>query len=137
MSRQSVSLLAIAITAAAAIAAHRAVGYDNETCGTAGEKVKGVANAAIASGDQGALDVIGTTIIETGDAIAEGDDLATDAQGRAIPASALAVAAGATGVTSSAANGAIFTGGSLPQHVFASALQGASGAGAFIEIRLR
>lgn len=168
MSRQAHALLTLTVLAAGAITANRAVGYDGAQATVAGQKVLGVATADIADATHGALDTLGTTVIETGGAIVAGDALRVDASGRAVAASALAVAnptitvddssiaatldAGATPVTSSAANGAIITvtdavtataaqgaitGGILPQYVFADALQAASGAGEFIEIRLR
>lgn len=147
MSRQAHPLLVLTVLAAGAITAGRAVGYDGAQATVAGQKVLGVAETDVADGKHGAVATAGTTIVESGGAIAKGDALRVDANGRAVPAAALAVAdptvdAGAVAVTSSAANGDILTqgaitGGILPQYVFADALEAATGAGEFIEVRLR
>lgn len=141
MSKQSISLLALSIVASGAIGVHRAVGYDNAQATVEGQKIKGVATSAAADGDSITVDVAGTTIIESGDAIAVGDSLIVDSEGRAIPADPLAasVATGAVEVKSTAADGDIveLEGGDPPQFVFADALQAASGEGEFIEIKFR
>ena len=86
----------------------------------------------------GVAEIIGTTVVEAGAAIGIGDSLITDSAGRAIPVTGnLAVTAGATAVTSSAANGEILEGADLPEFVFADALESASAAGEFIEVLLR
>lgn len=147
MSRQAHGILTLTVLAAGAITAHRAVGYDGAQATVAGQKVLGIAETDVVDATHGAVTTMGTAVVESGAAIAAGDPLVVDAQGRAVAASALAVAnptvdAGATAVTSTAANGAIvtqgaITGGVLPQYVFADALQAASAAGEFIEVRLR
>lgn len=138
MSKQRIAILTLSIVATGAITAHRGVGYDDAQAAAAGQKIKGVATSDAAQGDSITVDAIGTTIIESGGAFDPGDALAIDADGRAVEASSLAVAAGATPVTSGAANGAaVLTGGILPQYVFADALQAATGAGQFVEVKLR
>lgn len=141
MSKQSIPLLALSIVAAGEIAAFRAVGYDDAQASVEGQKIKGVATSAAAQGDSITVNVAGTTIIETGDAIQVGDSLIVDDEGRAIPADPLAaeIKSGATDVKSTAANGEIvdLEGGDPPQYVFADALEAASGEGEFIEVKLR
>ncbi|HBT44311.1 MAG TPA: DUF2190 domain-containing protein [Rhodospirillaceae bacterium] len=137
MPAQKHPILTLTATASGAVAANRAVKYSDAQADTQGEKVKGVAAYAAADGQDFAVDVMGTTIIEAGDDVVVGDSLIVDAQGRAIPSTgALAVAAGATAVTSTAANGAILEGADLPEFVFADAVQ-AGGLGDLIEIKLR
>ncbi|EKE78436.1 capsid cement protein [Oceanibaculum indicum] len=138
MSKQSFPLQSLTLTADGAVAVHRGVGYDGAQATVQGQKIIGVSRYAAATGEAFAADTAGTTVIETGDEIAVGDSLIVDSSGRAIPVSGeIAIGAGATQVTSSAANGAILTGGDLPEFVFADALQAASGAGEFIEVKLR
>jgi hypothetical protein len=97
----------------------------------------GIAKRAAALGQSLDVAVLGTAVCEAGAAITVGQQLALDAQGRVVPASSLAIAAGATAVTSAAANGATdLTGGMLPQWVVGDALEAAGAAGAFIEVLL-
>ena len=138
MSKQKISLMALSLTAIGAIAIHRLVTHAGAQATTQGEKVLGAATTDAADGASVAVDCIGTGVVETGAAVAVGDSLIVDAQGRAIPATGnLAVAAGATPVTSSAANGEVLEGADLPEFVFADALQVASAAGKFVEVKFR
>lgn len=138
MSATETPLQAATIVAAVAIIARRFVAYDNEMAGVQGEKVLGVAQRAAETGDAVAVTTAGTAIVETGGAFSRGDSLITDTSGRAIAATgALAIASGATGVTSSAANGEILEGADLPEFVIADALSDSGGAGAFVEVKLR
>lgn len=126
------------IEAAGAILAARCVGFDGVQAGTAGQKVRGVAQAGTAIGNMCPIAQGGSTIVETGGAFDRGASLMTDAQGRAVLASKLSLKAGATAATSSAANGdTIFEGGDLPVHVFADAMEASSGAGKFVKILFR
>jgi hypothetical protein len=55
-----------------------------------------------------------------------------------VPGTVMAVAAGATGVTSAAANGAtVLTGADTPHFPVGDAMQAATAAGQFIEVLLR
>lgn len=137
MSKQAISLLDLTLTASGAVSEYRAVKVSGAQASVAGEQVIGVAVYSAANGEAYAATAKGTAVAETGGAITLGAELAVDASGRAVAASALAVAAGATPMTSSAANGAVLSGGVLPQHVFATALQAADGAGEFIEVLLK
>ncbi|MBF0371233.1 MAG: DUF2190 family protein [Magnetococcales bacterium] len=138
MSRQSITLLTLTITASGAITACRGVGHDGAQATTQGQKIVGVACTDAADTEGLSVDVKGTAVIESGATIAVGDSLIVDASGRGIPVTgALEVASGATPVTSTAADGAVFTGADLPEFVFADALQAAAGAGEFIEVLLR
>ncbi len=135
---QNIATLSLPVTAAGAITARRAVGFDGVQASVQGQKIMGVARSDAASGEKVTLDVAGTVVIEAGAAIAVGDSVIVDAQGRAIPSTGqLAVAAGATAVTSSAANGGILTGGDAPEFVLGDALEAATAAGQFIEVLLR
>lgn len=126
------------VIANGAVKAKHLVGFDGAEASVQGQKVMGVADTDAADGQALAVNVIGTAIVEAGAAIAKGDALIAGADGRAIPSSGkLAVAAGATQVTSTAANGEILTGGEMPEYVFAEALQAADAAGKFIEVLLR
>lgn len=148
MSRANISLLPLTLVAAGVIAAYRGVGYDALQATVAGQKIQGFAKtAAAAIGDAVTVEAKGTAIAETGGAFAIGDALTMDANGRVVAATALAVAdptinAGATPVTSTAANGDVttqgaITGGVLPQYVCADALEASGGAGEFVEILMR
>jgi len=135
---QSISTLALTTAANGAVTARRAVGFDGAQATVQGQKILGIAHTDAADGELLALDAKGTAIVEAGAAINIGDSLIIDAQGRAIPTTGnLAVAAGATAVSSTAANGEILTGGDLPEYVFGDALEAAAGAGEFIEVVLR
>ena len=138
MPTQSITLLSLTATASGAVTERRAVKFSGAQADTQGEKVLGVAHQGAADGKDFAVDVRGTAVIEAGAAIAVGESLIVDTQGRAIPATgSLAIVAGATAVTSSAANGQILEGADLPEHVFADALQAAAAAGDLIEVLLR
>lgn len=139
MPQQSITTLKLSIAAAGVVAAYRAVGFDGAQATVQGQKIQGVAEYAVAAaGVMLAVGVAGTVIIESGGIINKGDSLIVDAQGRAIVSTGkLGVAAGATAVTSTAANGQILTGGDSPEFVFADALAAATAAGQFIEVLLR
>ena len=111
MSKQSISLLALTVTAAGAIAADRFVTPAGAQAG-ADVNTLGVARtAAAAAGDKIPVDVLGTTIVEAGAPIAAGATLKSDADGKAI--------------TWAAAGAKV-----------AIALEAATGAGQFIEVLL-
>lgn len=135
---QSVSILALTLRASGNVLPYRCVGFGDGQIAAQGAKVKGVSDYGAVVGELYAATVVGTAIVETGAAIAVGDALIADVQGRAIPSTGpLAVKAGATAVTSVAANGPILQGGDPSEFVFADALEAASGPGKFIEILLR
>jgi hypothetical protein len=114
------------------------VGFDGAQIAAAGGKPLGSALTPAASGQDVTVTSCGTAICEAGAAIALGAAVAMDAQGRVVTAAALAVAAGATAMTSAAANGAnAITGGEPPQFVVGDARQAATAAGQFIEVLLR
>lgn len=80
-----IPILTLSMVAAAAINARRFVGFDRLQIGVAGKVAMGVAEyAASAAGKQIAVDVMGTTTVESGAAFAEGALIKSDAQGRAI-----------------------------------------------------
>ncbi|NQV83913.1 MAG: DUF2190 family protein [Rhodospirillales bacterium] len=138
MSKQSISILALTLLASGAIVKHRGITIAGAQATNQGEKVLGVSQTDAADTEAVAVETIGTTVVETGAAIAVGDSLIVDVQGRAIPVTGnLGVGAGATAMTSSAANGDVLTGGDLPEYVFADALVAAAAAGEFIEVALR
>lgn len=135
---QAVSLMALSLRASGAVTEYRCVGFGGAQIAAQGAKVAGVADYAAADGALFAANCVGTAIVEAGAAIAVGDSLIADAQGRAIPSTGpLTVKAGATAVTSTAANGAVLQGAGLPEFVFADALEAASGAGKFVEVLFR
>lgn len=139
MSQQALSLMALSIAAASsAVTEYRAVDYSGVQATIQGQKVMGVAKRGAQVGDGFDVAVIGTAVIEAGGAFAAGTSLIVDAQGRAIASTGkLAIAAGATAVTSTAANGQVLTGGDTPEFIFADALQAATGVGDKVEVLLR
>lgn len=136
--KQSSPLQSLTYAASGAVAAYRGVGFNGAQATVAGQKILGIAQRAATNGELSDAVTAGTSVVETGGEFAKGDSLVMDASGRAVVATALAVAAGATPVTSTAANGGtIFTGGVLPQFVFADALEASGAAGEFVEVKLR
>lgn len=126
------------VKASGAVTANRLVGYNGAQATVAGQKVLGVAATKAANGETFTAHVGHTAMVEAGAEITVGASLTTDNQGRAVPATALAIAAGATQVTSAAANGATaLTGGDPPVFVFADALEAASAAGKLIAVKFR
>lgn len=80
---QSISILAMPVNSAGAIARGRAVGFDRAQISAANAAIYGVARfAAAAAGEDVTIDVLGTAIAEAGAPVAVGAALATDAQGR-------------------------------------------------------
>lgn len=134
MGRQAIVNLALTRTASGAVTKYRAVGFDGAQATVQGQKVLGSALYDAVDGEEFPVAVDDTVLVEAGAAIAAGDSLIVDAQGRVIPASPLEVAAGATQVTSTAANGAILTGSEPPNYIWADALEAASAAGQIIEV---
>ncbi len=106
MSRQSYSVYDRTFSASAPVQAHRVVGWDGVQASVQGQSVAGVALANALAGEDFAVTMIGTAVIEAGGAIDPGDKLIAGDDGRAI--------AGELG------------------HVFGYALQGAA-AGGFVE----
>ncbi len=146
MSNTQMSVLSIPAVAQAAISYGRAVnvvssGYPATIAAqatVAGQKVIGIAARAAAINAEFEIIALGIAQCEAGAAISSGTRVACDATGRVIPAAALAVAAGATAVTSAAANGAAaITGGDTPVFCFGIALEAAAAAGQFIEVLIR
>lgn len=106
-------ILTDSIVAAGPITAKRFVGFDSAQASAAGQLVFGVSDyAASAAGKQTAVNVLGTTEVETGGAFARGAELMTDAQGRAV------TRAGANALGA------------------ARALEASGGAGQFVEVLL-
>jgi len=138
MGRQSAPKQFLTYLASGAVRAYRGVGYDGAEATVVGQKIQGIAQRAAADAEASDAATSGTSVAETGAAYAIGDSLMMDAQGRAIPVTgALEVTAGATAVTSSAANGAVLEGADLPEYVFADALEASGAAGEFHEVHLR
>jgi len=79
-------LLTDTIKASGNIAEHRFVTCANEQADEAGAIVAGVSDTAIEAGGYGAIDVLGTTLVDVGGTISRGDDLATDENGKAVKA---------------------------------------------------
>lgn len=125
------------IKAAGAYTKRRFVGFDKLQITVAGAAALGVAQQDAALNELTPVTVLGTAIVEAGGAVAVGGYVTSDNQGRAIAAANLAVAAGATAVTSTAANGSgILTGSVTAEKINAIALEAASAAGDLIEVLL-
>jgi hypothetical protein len=125
--------------APSAVTAYRCVDYTGAQLATQGAKVMGVAQRAALAGDGYEAGVIGSTLVEAAGAIPIGSSVISDNQGRAMVSTGkLAVAAGATPVTSGAANGtAVLSGGDTPEFIFGDALSAATQAGDLIEVLIR
>jgi hypothetical protein len=138
MGRQARSIMEETLQASGAVTANRFVGFDGAQITTQGAKVAGVAQYDAGDGEDLATAVIGTAVIESGAAVNVGEGVIADSSGRAIPTTGeIAVESGTTAVQSTSADGTILTGGEMPEHVVADALESASGAGEFIEVLLR
>lgn len=137
MGKQARTLHSETVLAAGAITEYRAVGFDGLQATVQGQKVMGVANRSAPISSYVDVACIGTAVVETGAAFAAGAALIVDSSGRAIAASALAVGAGAVAMTSSAANGAVLTGSTLPEYIYADAIRASGGVGEFVEVLLR
>jgi hypothetical protein len=111
---QKHAIFTYSLIAVGAISEYRAIGFDGAQATVAGAKVAGVATTDAVAGEPVAVDMIGTTVVETGGAFSAGDDLVVDAEGRAI------------------VNPAV--GG---EYIFADALEDAGAAGEFVEVALR
>jgi len=81
--KNAISLLALTVTASSIIAANRFV-TPTGALADAGVNAQGVSDTDAAIGEKFAVHVIGTAIVETGEAIAAGALIETDATGRAI-----------------------------------------------------
>ena len=137
MSQQARTLLSLPIQTTGILAQYRGVTFAGAQVAVTGAKGVGVSERpTTVVGEIALVNVKGTCIAEAGAAIAVGSSLSYDASGRVVTAGLLALASGAVAVTSSAANGAIITGGDLPQYIVGYALQPAAAAGDLIEIIL-
>jgi len=138
MGQQARSIFNLSFPAApSAVAAFRGVDFTGAQITVAGAKCAGISQRAAAIGQSFEATTLGSTTCETGAAFAAGVPLAMDASGRVVAAATLAIAAGATAMTSAAANGATdLTGGVLPQWVVGDSLEAAAGAGLFVEVLL-
>lgn len=83
MSRQSISVLALTVTAGGTIAENRFVTPAGAQAG-ADANTLGVCRQAAVVSDKVTVDVLGTAIVEAGAAVAAGASLKSDASGRAI-----------------------------------------------------
>lgn len=110
---QKIALLTLTVMAAGTVAPHRFVGFAGTQLTAIGAQALGVSTFEAVANDDLAVDVIGTTVVESGGLIAVGDALVSDAQGRAIEDPAVGT-----------------------EVVLAYALDGASAAGEFIEVLL-
>ena len=138
MSQQAKSLLSLSVPTTGLLTQYRGVTYAGATVAAAGAKSIGVAErSTTVIGEIGLVTAKGTAIAEAGAAIGIGVAVTYDAVGRVVAATQLQINAGATAVTSSAANGAgTIIGGDLPQFIVGTALQAAGAAGDLIEILL-
>lgn len=130
-------LMTLSVRASAAVRRGRFVGFNGAEAAATGQKCLGVARTAAAIGQDVALVVSGTVMVEAGSAIAIGATVATDNQGRAVTASGLVVQAGGVAMTSVGANGNVLTGADSPIFAMGDALTAATAAGQFIEVLLR
>jgi len=84
MSKQSISLLSLTGRADGDITAHRFVNHEFNQAED-DESTIGVARSSVMLGDQFAIDVLGTTVVEAGAAISKGMALKSNVAGKAIP----------------------------------------------------
>ena len=80
---QSLPVLTLTKLASGAVAARRFVGFDGAQLG-ADVRALGVSRYAAEDGQAMPVDVLGTTVVETGGEFAIGDELTSDADGRAV-----------------------------------------------------
>lgn len=83
MSKQSIAVLTLSIQASGAIVANRFVTPAGDQA-EADENTLGVARSNAADGEQVAVDVLGTAVVEAGAAIAAGATVKSNAAGKAI-----------------------------------------------------
>lgn len=76
--------LLVTVTSPSGVAANRFVGYDGDPC-AAGEASLGVAEQAIALGEQGDVTALGVVTVEAGDAISAGGAVQVGVGGKAVP----------------------------------------------------
>ncbi|MQY50168.1 DUF2190 family protein [Rhodocyclus gracilis] len=137
MSQQAISILSLPFLANGAVQEYRAVGFNGAQASAAGQKVLGIAEFSVASGAYGRACRLGTAVAEAGGAFAVETALTVDAVGRVVAAAPIAIAAGATAVTSAAANGATdITGGDPAQYIVGYAMQAAGASGDLVEIAM-
>ncbi|MCB6182319.1 hypothetical protein LIN78_01955 [Leeia sp. TBRC 13508] len=136
MSQQARDLLCLSFIAPSAVAQYRGVDFAGAQIAAAGARVAGISKRPAAAGEAYEAAAYGTAVCETGGVFAAGVPLVMDATGRVVAAATLSVASGATAVTSTAANGAILTGGVPPQFVVGDSLQASTAAGQFVEVLL-
>lgn len=113
MSQPSISLLALTVVAAGAVAAGRFVNQGGAYPAAGGLPFGVARTSAAAAGDLLPVDVHGTAVVEAGGAITVDAALMVDATGRVVAHD-----------------------GDGDKHAVARALQAASGAGEFIEVLL-
>jgi hypothetical protein len=126
------------IQAAADLVRHRFIGFNGNLC-AANAKARGVSATNTKSGQMCPINISGEVLVESGGAITAGAAITSDANGRAVAATAFSVSvtAGATAVTSTAAQPDLTeAGGFLPQAVNGYAVDAASGAGELIRVIL-
>lgn len=137
MSQQARDILNLSFVATAAVTQYRGVDFAGVQIATQGALPSAIAKRPAAIGEPYEAVTLGTATCEAGAAITVGQPLQMDNLGRVIPATQLAIAAGATAVTSAAANGSgDITGGFAAQAVVGYALEAAAAAGSFIEVKL-
>lgn len=81
--RNSIALLTLSVQLAGTVEANRFIAIDMTQAG-AGGNTYGVSRTKGVSGDVVPVDVIGTTIVETGGALLAGAKVQADANGRAV-----------------------------------------------------
>lgn len=121
------------------VAEHIAIKADGAVAG-ANEAGIGLTTMAAKAGEPVPVAVLGIAIGTSGGAISVGDKLTTDANGKLVAAAAVSVTvpAGATAVTSDAAQpDLVEAGGVLPQRILGEALSAASGADEKIRVLLK
>jgi hypothetical protein len=135
---QHISLLTLAVVATTAITRGRGVTFAGAQVSATNAKIMGIAQHDAAIGETVALTVCGTAICESGAALTVGQTVIMDSQGRVAVGAQMFVAAGATQVTSNAANGAnVLSGADTPHYAVGDVLQASTAAGQFIEVLLR
>lgn len=139
MGQQAVNIFTLPAKATAAVAPYRCISFTDAHTTSVGQDVKGISMRPAAIGEAFEVACLGTAVIESGGAISVGAPLICDAIGRVtvgVPASAT-ITAGAVAMTGSAATGPVVLAGcEMPQHLVGYALEAATAAGQFIEVKL-
>jgi hypothetical protein len=88
---QKIAILSLTVNAAAALAANRFVTATGHYAAGPDDAVIGATRSIAAPGENVAVDVLGTTVVEAGGAVAIGHAVGSDANGKAVAGADIAL----------------------------------------------